>query len=321
VRDAPDAALDYGDPRGAGALREALAAHLGRARGVVADPARVLVCAGTAAGLPLVWRALRERGVRRVGVEDPGWREQAVSVRLAGLEAVPVPVDGRGLDVAALAASGAEAVVVTPAHQFPTGVVLAPERRTALAAWARATGGWVVEDDHDAEYRYDREPVGAVQALAPEHVVLAGSASKTLAPALRLGWLVVPEPLVAPVAAGAARGVPVLDQLALAALIDGGELDRHLRRTRRSHRARRDALVAALGGRFGLTGVAAGLHVVAEAPDAAALAEAARARGVAVHTVHEDCFTHRPRPPALLLGYAREPEPALRRAAALLLAG
>ncbi len=321
VRGAPDAALDYGDPRGTPALRAALAAYLGRARGVVADPERVLVCAGTAAGLPLVWRALHARGVRRVGVEDPGWREQAASARLAGLEPVPVAVDGRGLDVAALAASGAEAVVVTPAHQFPTGVVLAPERRAALVAWARATGGVVVEDDYDAEYRYDREPVGALQGLAPEHVVYAGSASKTLAPALRLGWLVLPAPLAAPVAAGAARGTPALDQLALAALVERGDLDRHLRRTRRRHRARRDALVAALGGRFTLTGVAAGLHVVAETPDAAARAAAARAHGVAVETVHEDCFTDRPRPAALLLGYAREPEPALRRAAALLLAG
>jgi len=319
VRTMPDAALDYGDPRGAPALRIALSRHLGRARGVVAEPARVVVCAGTAAGLPLVWQALRERGARRVGVEDPGWREQAGSARHAGLEPVPIPVDALGLDVASLRAAGVDAVAVTPAHQFPTGVVLAAERRAALLAWARDTGGVVVEDDYDAEYRYDREPVGALQGLAPGHVVYAGSASKTLAPGLRLGWLVLPAGLAGPVAARAGRGTSVGDQLALAQLIEGGELDRHLRRTRRRYRARRDALVAALGSRVAVTGVAAGLHLVAAADDAAALAARARARGVAVQTLHEDCTTHRPLAPALLLGYARESEPALQRAARLML--
>jgi len=319
VRSAPDAALDYGDPRGAVGLRTALAGHLGRARGVVADPARVVVCAGTAGALPLVWQALRDRGARRIGVEDPGWHEQAASVRLAGLEPVPVPVDGLGLDVAALGAAGVDAVAVTPAHQFPTGVVLAPERRAALLAWARTTGGTIVEDDYDAEYRYDREPVGALQGLAPDHVIYAGSASKTLAPALRLGWLVLPAGLAEAVAARAARGTSIMEQLALAALIERGDLDRHLRRSRRRYRARRDALVGALGPRVAVAGVAAGLHLVARTPDAAALAARARERGVAVQTVHEDCTTSRPHPPCLLLGYAREPEPALRRAAALLL--
>jgi GntR family transcriptional regulator/MocR family aminotransferase len=320
VRGVPDAALDYGDPRGAPALRAALAGHLGRARAVVADPGRVVVCSGTAGGLGLVWPALREQGVRRVGVEDPGWREQAASVRRAGLEAVPVPVDALGLDVAALAPAGVDAVVVTPAHQFPTGVVLAAERRVALLAWARRTGGVIVEDDYDAEFRYDREPVGALQGLAPDHVVYAGSASKTLAPALRLGWLVLPSRLDEPVAARAARGTAVFDQLALAELIQRGDLDRHLRRMRRSYRGRRDTLVAALGSRATVTGVAAGLHLVAQTGDAAALAARARARGIAVQTLHEDCTTSRPQPPALLLGYARESEPALRRAAGLLLA-
>jgi GntR family transcriptional regulator/MocR family aminotransferase len=230
----------------------------------------------------------------------------------------PVPVDERGLVVDALAAARVDAVAVTPAHQFPTGVVLAPERRAALVAWARATGAVIVEDDYDAEYRYDREPVGALQGLAPDVVVHAGSASKTLAPALRLGWLVVPPGLAGPVAAGAARGTPVVDQLALAHLLEHGEVDRHLRRTRRRYRARRDALVAALDARFPgtqLSGVAAGLHVVAALDVDPA---AARARGVAVQTLHEHCFTAAPRPPAVLLGYAALPEPALARAVALL---
>jgi GntR family transcriptional regulator/MocR family aminotransferase len=321
VRLAPDAALDYGDPRGTAALRTALLDHLGRTRGVIADPACVVVVAGTAGGLPLLWRALRARGARRVGVEDPGWREQAASVRLAGLEPVPIPVDALGLDVAELAAAGVDAVVVTPAHQYPTGVVLAPERRAALVRWARETGGTVVEDDYDAEFRYDREPVGALQSLAPGEVAYVGSASKTLAPALRLGWLVLPPALTEAVTAGAGRGTGVFEQLALATLIERGELARHLRRVRHTYRARRDALVDALHGRVELSGVAAGLHLMAPTEETASIAARARADGIALQTLHEACTTCRPQPPALLLGYARESEPALRHAVSLLALG
>jgi GntR family transcriptional regulator/MocR family aminotransferase len=321
LREAPDALLGHPDPRGAAALRGALAAYAGRVRGVVSAPGRVLVCTGFAQGLGLAARALRFDGVRRVAMEDPGFVLHRWMLEGAGLEVIPVPVDDRGLRVDALAASDAEAVLVAPARQAITGVVLAPERRTELVAWATSTGGMVIEDDYDAEYRYDREPVGALQGLAPEHVVYGGSASKTLAPALRLGWLVLPERLGDRVAFEKLlcdAGSPTLEQLALADLIERGEHDRHLRRMRLVYRRRRDAFAAAVGehlpgARVG--GVAAGLHAVVELPagtDEGALVAAARERKVAIEPV----FPHRATAtadvqPAVLAGYAALPEAAI----------
>src|SRR5215207_2233187 len=326
LRAAPDAALDYGDPRGAEHLRAVLAARLGRTRGILAQPGDVVLSAGVTQGLTLVWRALRDAGARRVGVEDPGWATQRFTARDAGLITVPIPVDERGLDVDALAAAGVDAVAVTPAHQFPTAVVLAPERRAALVAWAARTGGVIVEDDYDAEHRFDRDPVGALQGLAPDHVVYAGSASKTLAPGLRAGWLVLPPRLTTAVANERLRadhGGSALVELTLADLLERGEVDRHLRRMRRRYRDRRDALLQALAhhlpeARVG--GVAAGLHAVVWLPagtDERAVAAAARARGVEVPALHADCACTGSRDPALLLGFAALPEPALRHAAAL----
>jgi GntR family transcriptional regulator / MocR family aminotransferase len=317
LRDAPHARLDYGDPRGAPELRRALAAYLGRVRGVAADAGCVIVTSGMAQGLALVGRTLMARGARRVGVEDPCSGAGRDQLAATGLEARPVPVDGDGLRVDALAEANVDLIIVTPAHQFPTGVVLAPERRAALLDWA-GLGGLVIEDDYDAEYRYDRPPVGAVQGLAPERVVHAGSVSKTLAPALRLGWLVVPEPLVAELARAKAQddlGTPVIEQLALADFLERGELDRHLRRTRGVYRRRRDTLIAALARHLPavrVSGVAAGLHLVAHLPagvDESGLVEAARARGIGLQGLGE----HRllPGSPALLLGYGRIAEPAI----------
>ena len=323
----PDDALGYGDWRGHEPLRLALADHLGRTRGVLADPDRIVVCGGLYQGLHVLWRALSRHGARRVAIEDPGWRGQRRSVQYAGLEFVAVPVDERGLIVDALQTSDADAVVVSPAHQYPTGVVLAPERRAQLVAWAHERRALVVEDDYDAEYRYDREPVGALQGLAPERVVYAGTASKTLAPALRLGWLVVPDWLAPDVAEEkdlADRGTPVLEQAALADLLARGELERHLRRTRRRYRARRDALTTALARHLPqatISGAAAGLHLVAQLPadsHETTIAAAAHARSVAVDTLHSTCTVIAPRPPTLLLGYAALPQAALQRAAAQL---
>ena len=327
LRAAPDVRLDYGDPRGAPELRAALARYLGRARGVAADPERIVVTSGMAQGMALIARALVAEGGRRIGVEDPSSAPGREQLAANGLEVVAVPVDADGLRVDVLEALAPDAAFAAPAHQFPLGVVLAPERRAALIDWAARTGALVLEDDYDAEYRYDRAPVGAVQGLAPEQVVYAGSVSKTLAPGLRLGWLVVPERLAEGVVAAKATddlGTPVVEQLALADFLERGQLDRHLRRTRGVYRERRDALVAALARRLPdcpPAGVAAGLHLIVHLPagtDEAAVVERARLRGVGLYALAE----HRiePGPPALLLGYGRVAEPAIDRGIAELAA-
>ncbi len=227
-----------------------LAAYLRRVRAAAASPERIVVCTGFAQGLNLVLRALARSGVPLVGFEDPGYSVTvSTAAARAGISAVPVPVDESGVDVTALAATGARAIVLTPAHQWPTGVVLSAERRLALAEWAAACDGTIIEDDYDAEFRYDRDPVGALQGLAADRVAAIGTVSKSLAPSLRLGWVVCPPGLVDAVIEEKAlhdRGSPVLDQLALATLMESGRFDRHLRRMRASYGRRRAALVDAL---------------------------------------------------------------------------
>jgi GntR family transcriptional regulator/MocR family aminotransferase len=325
LRDAPDARFDYGDPRGAPELRGALARYLGRVRGVACDPERVVVTSGMAQGMALFARALTAGGARRIAMEDPSSAPGRGQLASNGLEIVPIPVDEDGLQTSHLEDVELDAVMITPAHQFPLGVVLAPERRAALLEWAAKTGAVILEDDYDAEYRYDRQPVGAVQGLAPDLVAYAGSTSKTLAPGLRLGWLVVPDHLLDAVTAAKESddlGTPVVEQLALADFLERGQLDRHLRRTRSIYRARRDALVAALE-RFlpdcPPAGVAAGLHLVVHLPagtDEQAVLDAAQSHGVGLAGISE----HRvePGPPALLLGYGRLPEPAVDAAVGVL---
>ncbi|MCY0918827.1 PLP-dependent aminotransferase family protein [Streptomyces sp. H27-G5] len=304
----------YGSPQGAPALREAVAGWLARNRGIRADPAELIVVAGVAQALGLLAGVLRAEGVHRVAVEDPGSLGARQQLEYGRMETVPVPVDGAGLDVARLRASGARAVLLTPAHQFPTGVVLDGERRRELLAWA-AAGGVVIEDDYDAEHRYDRAPVPALRALLPEAVCYAGSVSKLLAPALRLGWLLVPPRLrdaLVEAKRYADLGNPVLPQLVLARLMASGELERHLRHVRRRHRRRRDAMLRAVatelpGAR--VHGAAAGLHLMVTFDGAAfddtALATAALGLGVKAHPLS----WHRlaPGPPGLILGYAAGP--------------
>ncbi|MFJ6723260.1 PLP-dependent aminotransferase family protein, partial [Streptomyces sp. NPDC091259] len=301
----------YGNAQGAPALREAVVGWLARNRGIRADPGEVVIVSGVAQALALLARVLREDGVRRVAVEDPGSLGARRQLEYGRLETVPVRVDEAGLDIAALAAGGADAVLLTPAHQFPTGVVLDGERRRELLAWA-AAGGLVIEDDYDAEHRYDRAPVPALRALLPEAVCYAGSVSKLLAPALRLGWLLVPPRLLDAVVEEkryADLGSPVLAQLVLARLMDSGELERHLRFVRRRHRRRRDAMLRAVGARLPgarVHGAAAGLHLMVTFDGAdftdTALASAALALGVKAHPLS----WHRvePGPPGLVLGYA-----------------
>jgi GntR family transcriptional regulator / MocR family aminotransferase len=310
LRELPAHQLGYPDPRGVAALRSRLAEYLVRARGVVATPERVVVVSGAGQGLALLTRVLARRGDARIAVEDPSLPVHRYLLERAGAQLVPVAVDEDGVDVDLLAASGAAAAVVTPAHQMPTGVALSVDRRAALVDWA-AAGGLVVEDDYDAEFRYDRPALAALQGLAPEHVVYLGSASKSLAPGLRLGWLVAPAGLVDELAAEKLlhdMGTDVIAQHALARLIGGGAYDRHLRVLRRRHRARRDALVAALARHVPdaeVTGIAAGLHAgvrLAEPIDVHAFQSACERRSVRVYD---------PQPRMLFLGYAGMPEPAI----------
>ncbi|WP_424854807.1 PLP-dependent aminotransferase family protein [Streptomyces sp. SAI-170] len=310
---APSAAYDYGDPRGRIELRAALSGYLGRTRGVVAPVERIVVTSGYVQALALLTRVL---GGGEFAMEDPGLAFHRDVVRRGGGTVVPVPVDESGLCVEAL--GGPAAVVVTPAHQYPTGVTLRPERRRALTDWARARGALIVEDDYDGEFRYDRQPVGALQGVAPEQVVYVGTASKTLGPALRLGWMVLPRHLVDAVAEAklySDHHTEVLGQLALAELIDSHAYDRHVRACRLRYRRRRDLLLERLGTRRRVRGIAAGLHALVEVDDEDAAVGRAEARGLAVGRLGD--HWHAPaagRPQGLVVGYGTPRESAYAEA-------
>ncbi len=313
------AILDYRDARGERALRDVLADHLGRTRGVIADPAQILIVQGTAQGVDLVMRTLQARRASRVAVEDPSQTTARDRIAANGLAVVPQPVDSQGMVVSGL---DADAVLVTPAHQFPTGCVLSEERRRQLIAWACANRALIIEDDYDAEFRYDREPVRALQGVAPEHVVQIGTVSKTLAPALRLGWLVVPSHLVDEVDRTKHlldQFSPSLDQLTLAEFLTRGDYDRHVRRARGVYRGRRDRLIEGLTKHLPelkVEGVAAGLHLLLRTPawvDDRAIAQDARSAGIRVAALASFRIV-----PAnsggLVIGYGRVPESAIEPA-------
>ena len=327
LRDLPDKRLGYASHRGVAELRNALAGYLARMRGVVVEPDHVVVCCAASQALTILWHVLRQRGARRVAIEDPGWRWQRYTVEHAGLEAVPVRVDADGLVVTDLIAAGVDAVVMTPAHHYPTGVVMTAARRAALIRWARERQALIVEDDYDVEYRFGREPVASLQGLAPDLVAFVGTTSKTLAPALRLAWVVPPSHLIDDVEhVLLVTGVspPTLDQIAMASFIEDAALERHLRSMRRRYRVKRDVLIDALRQHLPevrIGGTAAGLHLLAGLPDGAdehATAMRARRSGVGLHELHRHCTAYAPSPPALLLGFALPSESELITAIPLL---
>jgi GntR family transcriptional regulator/MocR family aminotransferase len=321
IAEMPASAFGYDGRHGTRALRHALADYLGRVRGVIADPERIIVTSGFAEARALACSMFAARGVQRLGVEDPGYSNWKSEER-AGLVPVPVPVDADGMAVDELATLDVQALLVTPAHQFPTGVVLSKGRRRRLVEWLEANDAFALEDDYDAEFRYDHQPIGSLQGVAPERILYAGTVSKTLAPALRLGWLVVPASL-----ADAARteqrcwneGCPRIDQNALAAFIETGEYDRHLRKMRRVYRSRREVLLNAIAQFLPETvphGIAAGLHVTLGLPDAVSatsVCAAAALRGIAIEPLEKFRQVGKGAS-GLLLGYGAASENSLRAA-------
>jgi GntR family transcriptional regulator/MocR family aminotransferase len=284
LKSAPFEAFGYADPHGRPELRHALAQYLARARGVRAQPCNVIVCTGAAEGLSLLAGALAGAGVAAVAVEEFGLPAQRASIARAGMRCPPLAVDSGGADIAALDdMPEVGAVLLTPSHQFPLGMPLHSDRRAAVVDWARRTGSVIIEDDYDGEFRYDRSPVGALHGVDPEHVIYMGTASKSLAPGLRLGWLVLPDRLVEPVVRQKGETEETsgfVEQLAMAEFITSGSYDRHIRTMRAEYRRRREQLVAAVArssSKTTVTGMPAGLHVMLELVDG----ESAQARRLA----------------------------------------
>jgi GntR family transcriptional regulator / MocR family aminotransferase len=292
---APHDAFGYGDARGMLELRTAVADYVARVRGVYAEPERVVICSGFHHGLTLMAQALAARRVRAVAVESYGFAAYRDVLGGAGLRVPRVDVDEQGARTENLAhLRDVGAVLMTPAHQYPTGVALHPDRRAEAVDWARSTGALILEDDYDGEFRYDRDPVGALQGLDPERVVYFGSASKSLAPGLRLAWMVLPGELVQEIVAakGHVDWSSALEQLTLAEFIASGAYDRHVRSMRLRYRRRRDQLVAALAQRaphVRVTGMAAGLQAVLDLPRGTegSVVQAAARMGLAVSGLEE----------------------------------
>ena len=325
----PYAELGYPDPAGHPRLRQLLAQYLARVRGAHPDPAQVTICRGVADGTGRLCRALLAAGITAVAVEDPGWHRLREAAAAAGLRVEPVPVDGQGLRVGDLEdRPDVRAVIVGPTHQFPTGVVLSAGRRAALLAWARRVDGLILEDDYDAEFRYDRRPVGTMQGTDPSRVALLGSLSKTLSPALGIGWAVTPPAWTRRFRAtvGPPAGPSTLDQLTFAAFLETGAYDRHLRAARKRFRRRRDRLVRALAERLPaarLLGVAAGLHLLVQldgAVDGAAVVARAATAGVRVANLDTYRVGDAAAGPGLVLGYGNLADGQVEEAVTLLAA-
>ena len=310
---APDDLFGYGDPAGLGELRTEVARYLNRTRNTATTANSIVIVAGVASGLAQVARLLHREGATAVAVEEPGFPFHQAILRREGLHLVPVPVDAGGIDVKALAATRVTAVLVTPAHQYPLGSVMSPERRTGLANWARENRAWIIEDDYDGEYRYDRQPLGALQGIAPDRVVYLGTTSKTLGAGLRLGWVVVPPELRGPLAKQRGRDNEVnqLTQATLARFIDKGDLDRHVRRVRSLYRTRRDQLLDSIRDVIDqpdIRGVSAGLHLTMVLPqgvdEASVVQQALDKHGLALWGLRQHYLTGTATD-GLVLGFSR----------------
>ncbi len=310
------ALLNYPDAAGLPALRTVLADYAGRTRGVHATADAVVVTAGFRHALALLARALPRVGVRAIAVENPSFELHRRILAGGGLETVPLPVDADGADPAALQ-PGTTAAILTPAHQHPTGSTLSDERRAAFVAWAGRHGGYLIEDDYDGEFRYDKRHVGAVQALSPLHIVYAGSTSKALAPGLRIGWLIAPAALrqsIVDVAGELGAAVPAIDQLAFADFVERGEYDRHIRRMRQAYARRRAELVARLAPTR-IDGADAGLHALVPVEDERRVVARAAKAGLLLQGLHSSGYwTDAEHPSAVVIGYAAPPAHAWRAA-------
>ena len=309
---APADLFAYGAPSGLAELRTELASYLRRARNLAVNAEAVVVVPGAASGLAQLARALRARGTTTIAVEDPGFPFHHAILRREGLHLAPVPVDNEGLGTDRLAATAATAVLVTPAHQYPLGVVMSRERRASLATWARRRNAWIIEDDYDAEFRYDRHPIGALQGIVADRVVYLGTSSKTLGAGLRIAWLVLPPEIHETMTEQRGRDSDVsqLTQATLAHFIARGDLDRHIRRMRNRYRARRDALITALhtaSGHPDIRGVSAGLHLTvalaSKTHEEALVREALAQHNLALWGLHQHYQTQ-PGAHGLVLGFS-----------------
>jgi GntR family transcriptional regulator / MocR family aminotransferase len=327
LRDIPNAQLGYPGPFGTLELRRALSDYLSRVRGVAAQPQHTVVCGGITQAVVLVCRALRARGLTSIAMEDPGFGLHRQAIANTGLKVVGLPVDDEGLQVHKLAELDVGAVLAAPAHSYPTGAVLSAARRAALLTWAHENDRLIIEDDYDAEFRYDRAPLGALQGLAPERVAYTGCASKTLSPALRLGWMILPRWLVSDVAQQKLLddvGTTVPEQLTLARFIETGGFTRHLRRVRPVYRRRRDATLEAVATSLPAAqakGIAAGLHLYVQLPDGddeARLIDAAREQGLLIEGASWHWSAHETPPPALVLGYGATTEARIHHSLTML---
>ena len=314
------AQLDYGAAGGSAALRHAICLHLRRSRAVACDPDQVIVVNGSQQALDLIARVFLEPG-DKVVIEDPSYQGTRELLRVAGVRLMAVPVDNDGLIPARLPGT-ARMVFVTPSHQFPTGTILSLARRFALLAWAKQASALVIEDDYDGEFYYHGQPIESLQGLDREgRVIYIGTFSRTIFSALRIGYLVVPKPLVETLASAkwlCDRHTATLEQETLAEFISSGLYERYLRRVRRRNESRRAALLDSIkrfiGDRAEVTGDGGGAHVVLW-PRRRVVEEdvirKARARGILIYGI-APYYLNAPRRPGILLGYSRLKESEVR---------